>query len=172
MANSEYITSNRVKCALARASVKSPGAVATLLLDTFIKNSGRLRAAEVYSKKLCEQGKFYAWRKELCDKNWLIFELTNVGKVSRYYPGKKLVKYINQEKEASFEIATTKDLNKLELETQEKILSLPTRKEFETLKEKVDRAEKAIMNLIENRDPPATKVKVDGFFDGTYQLPN
>ena len=65
MANSEYVTSNRIKCALGRAKVKSAGAVGTLLLDTFIKNNGKLRAAEVYSKKLCDKGKFYAWRKEM-----------------------------------------------------------------------------------------------------------
>lgn len=165
MANDKYINWNKVKCALARAKIQSPGKAATLLLDTFLEQNARLRAAEVYKKDLCEEGKFYAWRKELCDKGWLVFELTNQGKVARYFPGKKLMKYINHEKSLRFETATTMDLAHMDAEIEAKYVS---KESHEKLSEEVGKLRSAMDRVINILDPDTNERKREKYLSGGY----
>lgn len=172
MANDKYMNWNKVKCALARAKINAPGKAATLLLDTFLEQNARLRAAEVYKKGLCEEGKFYAWRKELCDKGWLVFDLTNQGKVARYFPGKKLMKYINNEKSLRYEIATTRDLAEMDVEIEAKYVNKETHEKLAEshgkLAEKVNKLEAAMDRVINILDPETNEEKREKYLLGGY----
>ena len=107
--------------AMERSKIPNSRKVVSLLFETFIENRGKLKSAEVYLKGLCKKGEFYQWRQELSDKGWLVFEIDRSGKFANYYPGKKLLKYINKEKAESHEMATSRDLKQLEKEIDIKL---------------------------------------------------
>lgn len=117
--------------------IKKSGFVASLLLDTFTKHNGQLRAAAVYEGGLCKVGEFKSWRNKLIAKKWLCY---TEGEYSKHAPGKRLVKYINAETMASEPIATKKDIERIQGE--------------------LDAMRKAVSMLIEKYNPPATKDKI------------
>lgn len=161
----KYSQWRNVRQALHRNGVKSSAKVATILLETFLEGNGKLRAAEVYKKGLCSEGKFYEWRKNLCDKGWLIFDLTNNGKVARYYPGKKLLKYVNKEKELSYELASTKDLFEAERLAELRYVS---KDRHEKLAERVRSLEAAMDRVINILDPETNDKKRSKYLSGGY----
>ena len=165
MANTKYSQWDNLRRALVRAKINGAGKVATVLLDTFLEVNGRLRAAEVYKKGLCSEGKFYEWRKTLCDKGWLVFDLTNNGKVARYYPGKKLVKYVNKEKELNYELASTRDLYEAERLAEARYVS---KEKHERLEERVKSLEAAMDRVINILDPNTNEAKRQKYISGGY----
>lgn len=94
--------------ALRRAKVESSGTVATLLLECFMEDSGRLQSSKVIARGLCEEGKFTAWRDEMVKNGWLTWSQHQSDK-GQYFAGKKLAPYLNKEK-SSEEVITRKDI--------------------------------------------------------------
>ena len=91
--------------AMRRSGMKSYGALSTLILEAFLEDSGRLTASKVVSRSLCNEGEFSSWRRQLIEKGWLLWSETQSDK-GQYFPGKKLMPYVNKEKISSREIVT------------------------------------------------------------------
>ena len=136
-----------VRKALSRSGIKNQGAIATILLQTFVERNGKMKAEDVYAKKLCAPGKFKEWRKTLINKDWIIFELED-QKFSRYRPGRKLIPYLNREKLENQEIATKDDINRV-ADTTDKI------------EHRLSALEKVVAGMMAKYDPPVTKDKLD-----------
>lgn len=154
MANKKYSQWKALSCALARNRYANSYKLATLLLETFLENDGQITAQKAYDLGLCSKDEgFRDWRKKLCELSWLEFIIENNKSVT-YKPGKKLLKYINREKQNRFELATKEDL-KLALAQK------ADRSEVEELRTTVDR----ILNII---DPPADKEKEKKLAQGGY----
>jgi hypothetical protein len=94
-----------VSSALRRAKVLNYGMCATTLLEAFIEDSGRLTSSKVVSRGLCNEGEFSSWRRQLIENGWLLWSETQSDK-GQYFPGKKLMPYVNKEKISSREIVT------------------------------------------------------------------
>jgi hypothetical protein len=168
LANKKYVEWDRLRCALVRNKIESPGKVATILLEAFVGQNGKLRVSMCREKGLClNGGEFYEWRRMLKEKDWLAYDTDDEGKLIRYFPGRRLVPYVNREK-AKFEIATTHDLLALEVKANEKFVS---KEEYQQLEKRIKQAEKAISNLIETLDPPSGPEKVLKFLEGSYTIP-
>jgi hypothetical protein len=145
-----FLCWNSVQLVLKRASVPCHGKTATLLLETFIEDSGRLTASKVVSRGLCNEGEFSAWRKQLIEKGWLIWSETQSDK-GQYFPGKKLMPYVNKEKISSRELVTKDEvLPKSEAATKE---------EFQALKARMSRIEDVVQELKKAVEPPDTEEK-------------
>jgi hypothetical protein len=127
-----------VQLVLKRAGVASHGKVATLLLETFIEDSGRLTASKVVSRGVCNDGEFSLWRKQMIEKGWLIWSETQADK-GQYFPGKKLMSYINKEKMISKEIVTKDEVLSKE--------DAATRVELEAVKRKLDATEARVSTI-------------------------
>lgn len=124
--------------AIRRSKLPSYGAISTLILEAFLEDSGRLIASKVVSRGLCQEGEFSSWRKQLIDKGWLIWSEAQSDK-GQYFPGKKLMPYINKEKLASKEIVT-----------KDEVLSkadAATRVELEVVKKKLDATEARVSTI-------------------------
>lgn len=139
--------------ALRRAKVVSSGTVATVLLECFVEDRGRLQALKVVSRGICEEGKFSHWRDEMVKNGWLAWNLNQVDK-GQYSPGKRLISYLNKEKLATKEIATRD-----EIITRDDV---PSKEEFEVLKDKVSKIEASMKEIYESLelgepDPPTYK---------------
>ena len=151
MTQKKYATHNALRMKLRQSEIKRDSKLATFLLDVFVEGSAKIRASEVYRLGLCDSDEknFKEWRKSLCDKGWLDFVIDN-NRFVDYRPGKKLLKYINQEKIKTKEIATKDELN-----------LFATKEEVHELKGAVDR----ILNII---DPPDSLQKRKKFVQGGY----
>lgn len=152
----KYVTYNALMLALRKSKVSSFGSVATILLETFIENEGRLLAAQVVARGICEEGKFRDWRKELIDKEWLKWSEIQTDK-GQYFPGNKIMSYINKEKMATKEIVTKDEvLSKNEAATKE---------ELQEVKERLSKVECGVgeiykkLNLGEPDPPHYKKLK-------------
>jgi hypothetical protein len=99
---SQYLA---LSSALRRAKVPNYGACATLLLECFLEDAGRLQASKVIARNVCEDSCFSQWRNEMIKGGWLIWNLNQHDK-GQYFSGKKLIPYLNKEKFSSKEIAT------------------------------------------------------------------
>ncbi len=135
---------NSVQLVLKRGGVQSHGSTATLLLETFVEDSGRLTASKVVARGLCKEGEFWSWRKSMIEKGWLNWSEQQPDK-GQYFPGKKLIPYINKEKLYSKEIATKDEV--------------ASRAEFQDLKERMNRIEEVVQELKEAVAPPDTDEK-------------
>ena len=169
MANKKFAEWDKLRRALVRSKgIDSPGKVATILLETFVEQNGKLRVSMCRERGLClNGGDFYEWRRLLKEKDWLSYDTDGDGKLIRYFPGRRLVPYVNREK-LKFEIATTHDLHALEIKANEKFVS---KEEYQQLEKRIKQAEEAISNLIETLDPPSGPEKVLGFLEGSYAIP-
>jgi hypothetical protein len=135
-----FKTYNAMEIALRKIKMRKPGAVATLLLEAFLEDGGRIPASKAVSREICNEGEFSAWRKQLIEKGWLIWSESQSDK-GLYFPGKKLMPYVNKEKFLSREIVT-----------KEEVLSkdqAATKRELEAVKKKLDATE-ARVSTIEN----------------------
>lgn len=149
----KFKTYNAVDCALRKQGFKKSGLIATLLLEAFLEDNGRLLASKVTVRGVCEEGKFRDWRKELIDKGWLIWSEKQDDK-GQYYSGKRLIPYLNREKLSSKEVVT-----------KEEVLSkheAATKAELQEVKERLSKVECGVeeiykkLNLGEP-DPPHYK---------------
>lgn len=167
-----------LRMALQRQSVPNSGATATLLLETFIENDGRLLASSVYSRELCEESQFREWRKGLIEKGWLQWSEAYQDK-GQYFPGKKLMPYVNKEILAQKEVATRESVEKVreDLSKQKADRSEldETRKELRATKSKLEETSskleetnrvvakiaKAVRKLQKAKEPPITPEKIE-----------
>jgi hypothetical protein len=131
--NRKFVTWNAAQLALRKMGVPFHGAVATLLLEAFLEDSGRFMASTVYARGLCEEKQFRDWRKNLVDKGWLVWNESQVDK-GVYFAGKKLIPYINKEKIAQKEIATRESVERLRSDLDSKIDTKADRSEVIELK--------------------------------------
>lgn len=122
---------------LRRAKIDKYGLVSTLLLEAFLENDGRVLAAQVVARGICDEGKFRDWRKELIDKEWLKWSEIQADK-GQYFPGKKLITYINKEKISIKEIVTKDEvLSKNEAATKVEVQVL--RNEIHQIKDSMEK---------------------------------
>jgi len=167
MAN-KYLGHDQARNQMAYQKIKNPCKVATILFDTFILRNAKLLLEHCREKKLCpKSGEFYAWRNELKEKEWLNFDFTPEGKLKRYYPGTKLIPFINAIKNKYYELATTEDIYKNNEELKQ---NMATKEELEKLKKRMSKSEKAIFDLINRYDPPASIEKFEDALSGTYEI--
>ena len=140
----KFSTYGAILKALKRDEVFLAGSTATLLLECFVHNHGELKASMVEGRGCCELGKFKIWRESLIKKGWITY---SIGEYSRHYPGAKMIKYVNKEKLSKEEVATTKELRKVD-------------KKVEAMQEEISLLKAAVKNMIEEFDPPVTEEKV------------
>ncbi len=155
MAQKNFKTYHGLLQALERQKVRNPGITATTLLECFLTLSGELKASFVEGKGLCELGKFKIWRDEMIAKGWLCYTL---GEYSKHKPGAKLLKYINKEKMITDEIATTRELYKVEKKLEETKSTLEEKNK--SLESRVSLLERTVENLVKTYDPPVTDEKI------------
>ncbi len=122
-----------------RSGANIPGVLASFYLDVFVFKTRTVKADDIYSLNLAEQGTFSeVWREEQKKIGYLTWTVTQLGPRSRvdYKPGPKILKYIN-------------DASML-------IDQVVTRSEFDVLSLRVDALETALDTLIELVDPPTS----------------
>jgi hypothetical protein len=130
--------------ALRRARVDSSGAVATLLLECFLEDNGRLQASKAIARRVCEEGSFSNWRNDMIKKGWLVWSQSQTDK-GQYFAGKRLISYVNKEKISSRELATRDEV--------------ASKSDFEELKERVSTIEQSMKTVyaaldLGETDPP------------------
>ena len=141
---SQYIA---LSSALRRAKVPNYGAVSTLLLECFIEEMGRLSASKVVARGVCVEGKFTEWRDEMVRGGWLIWTQNQADK-GKYFAGKRLSQYLNNEKYAAKELVSRDEV--------------PSKEEFEALKDEVEKIKASMKEIYESLelgepDPPVYK---------------
>ena len=161
-ASRKYSQGDNLQKALSAAKIKSPGKVATILLDAFV-GGVKITASMLYEKKICvkrdPENNFEAWRKELRDKNFLCYERPD-GKESRcfdgYSEGSKLVKYTQREILA---------LNKLKFRSEE----LATMKDIEKQNKRIAELERQMRIMAKNHvnltNPPSDEIKENNYLE-------
>jgi hypothetical protein len=135
---------NALQLALKRAGVSSHGSIATLLLETFLEDNGRLQASKVVARGICEEGSFSNWRNDMIRIGWLVWSSNQADK-GQYFAGKKLISYLNKEKFFSKEILTRDEA--------------ASKSEVEDLKERMNRIEDVVQDLKKAMEPPETDEK-------------
>ena len=146
----KYDTYPALMMSLKRSKVVSHGACATLLLDSFIENSGRILASQVVARGVCKEGEFKAWRKSMCEKGWLQWS-ANQPDLGQYHPGKKLIKYLNREKLENEEIATVREMRQADNEVKAEL-----RAEMEL---QLDEYRELTIKLLKALEPPDDEQK-------------
>ena len=121
---------NALEVSIRRGGVLSPGATATLILEAFLEDGGRIVASKAVARGLCKEGEFWQWRKTLIEKGWLQWSEAQQDK-GQYFPGKKLMPYVNKEILAQKEIATRESVEQVRAEKAD-------RSEFQETKKKLD----------------------------------
>lgn len=173
----KFTTYNALMLAMRRAKVPMFGAHATLLLETFTELDGRLLASTVYARGLCDEKQFRDWRKNLVDKGWLIWN-ENQNDKGVYFPGKKLMPYINKELLSREQVATRSSVEKVredlsqqkadrsELDATRKEL-IATKSKLEETSSKLEETNrvvakiaKAVRKLQKAKEPPITAEKL------------
>lgn len=149
----KYKVYNALEIALRKHKTPHSGATATLLLECFLEDNGRLNASKVVARGICEEGKFTCWRDEMIKSGWLVWN-QNQGDKGKYFSGKKLIPYLNKEKIATKELATRD-----EIVTKDEV---PSKEEFDDLKEKVAKIEASMREIyatldLGEPDPPSYK---------------
>lgn len=141
--NRKFKVYNALQLALRKGKIPNHGSTATLLLECFIEDSGRLQASKVVSRDVCQEGKFSTWRDEMIKEGWLVWSQNQSDK-GLYFAGKKLIPYLNKEKLATKEIATRD-----EIITRDEV---PSKREFDALRDKVEKIEASMKEIYENLD--------------------
>lgn len=154
----KFLTYMPLTMALRKSGVKAPGKVATLLLEAFVLHDGRIIASHVYSKNICEEKQFREWRRELIEKSWLTWTEVQLDK-GLYYPGKKLIPYINKEKAEIKIIATQDSVENLRVDLKRDIDTKADKSELQDLKAKMNEIAEAVQNLQKASTPPDDDAK-------------
>jgi dGTP triphosphohydrolase len=128
--NRKFRQSEPLRLALLRSGIELSGATATLILEAFLEDRGRIVASKAVARGLCKEGEFWQWRKTLIEKGWLQWSQTQQDK-GQYFPGKKLMTYVNKEILAQKEIATRESVDQVRAEKAD-------RSEFQETKKKLD----------------------------------
>lgn len=152
--------------ALRKQNFTTSGRLATLLLECFMEDGGRLLASQVVARGLCEEGFFHAWRDDMVKRGLLIWSVNQADK-GQYYPGKKLVQYINKEKLASKEIVTRDDIiPKESLATKDDLEKKADKSDLEKTKLQLQETQKrmeeiavAVQEIQKAMIPPVTPKK-------------
>lgn len=145
----KYGVYEMLRKALTRDKILNAGSAATLLLDTFLERRSELKQAHVIEKGLCgkDDGSFSAWRQNLIDKGWLVYDKAYAQRTKRFSdhePGPKLHEYLNRERIRRDGIATTQDIKDLRIENvalNEKIDLKADKSEVEALKARLQEVE-------------------------------
>ena len=140
----KYKNYNALEIALRKSQTQYAGATATLLLECFLEDNGRLQASKVVARGICEEGSFSNWRNEMLKNGWLVWSQNQTDK-GQYFAGKKLISYINKEKLSSREIVTRDEV--------------ASKNEVESLKERMNRIEEVVQELKKSMEPPDTEEK-------------
>lgn len=135
---------NALEVSIRRSNVNKPGATATLLLECFIEENGRLSSTKVTARGICEEGRFSSWRDMMVKQRWIVWSANQADK-GQYFAGKKLLSYLNKEKLESQEIMTRGEV--------------ASKSEFEELKERVATIEQSMKTVyaaldLGETDPP------------------
>jgi hypothetical protein len=153
-----FAQSEALRVALYRQKIALSGSISTLLLETFLEDSGRLLSSRVVARGLCEEGYFGKWRKDLIDKGWLVWSETQSDK-GLYYPGKKLIPYINKEKAQINVMATQDSVESLRVDLKKDIDMKADKSELQDLKAKMNEIAEAVQNLQIASTPPDDDIK-------------
>jgi hypothetical protein len=146
----KFMTWNAAQLALRKHKVSSHGATATLLLEAFLEDNGRITASKVVARGVCKEGEFSLWRRQLIDKGWLVWTDSQNDK-GQYFPGKKLLPYLNKEKSGQEEMASMRDLRRFEQNMDEKKAD---RSELDELRRRMAKFEELASRLeAATRDP-------------------
>jgi dGTP triphosphohydrolase len=128
---------NALEVSIRRGGVLSPGATATLILEAFLEDRGRIVASKAVARGLCKEGEFWQWRKTLIEKGWLQWSQTQQDK-GQYFPGKKLMPYVNKEILAQKEIATRESVEQVRAEKADRSEFQETKKKLEATSSKLE----------------------------------
>lgn len=132
-----FLCYNALEVSIRRSGVLSPGAVATLLLEAFLEDNGRISASKVVARGLCKEGEFWLWRKTLIEKGWLQWSEAQQDK-GQYFVGKKLMPYVNKEIIAQKEIATRESVEQVRAEKADRSELEMTKQKLEATSSKLD----------------------------------
>lgn len=132
-----FLCYNALEVSIRRSGVLSPGAVATLILEAFLEDNGRISASKVVARGLCNEGEFWLWRKTLIEKGWLQWSEAQHDK-GQYFPGKKLMPYVNKEILAQKEIATRESVEQVRAEKADRSELEVTRQKLEATSSKLE----------------------------------
>jgi dGTP triphosphohydrolase len=120
-----------------RSKIELSGATATLILEAFLEDRGRIIASKAVARGLCKEGEFWQWRKTLIEKGWLQWSESQQDK-GQYFPGKKLMPYVNKEILAQKEIATRESVDKVRAEKADRSELEETKKKLEATSSKLE----------------------------------
>jgi hypothetical protein len=150
----KYKTYNALQLLLSRSGIEKSGAVATLLLETFVEDGGRLPASKVVARGICEEGKFVSWREGMIRSGWLVWSQTQADK-GQYFVGKKLARYVNKAKEETKEFVTRDEvLHKSQAASKAEVSEL--RDDVQDLKAQVHEIQTLLVELKRLQAPPPT----------------
>lgn len=135
---------------LVRSKMREPGPTATVLLESFVNGGGKIAASVLYARGICKKNsdfQFVDWRNALVREDFLKFELKEYAthKEVVYFPGGKLLTYLNREKFESSELVNRQDL------------------EFA-----MERVNRSLDRILEKLDPPANAEKREKLISGDY----
>ncbi len=109
---------------------------------------------------MCNEGEFSFWRKNLIENKWLTWSESQNDK-GQYFPGKKLIHYINKEKIVQSEIATRDSVEKIKQEIDVKLSTKADRSELMELKERMNKFEEIARRLEITTGDPITIEKIE-----------
>jgi hypothetical protein len=135
--NRAFSVYQALRKALERSSVTQAGSTSTLLLEAFLEDNGRLSASKTVSRGLCNEGEFWLWRKMLVEKGWIQWSEAQHDK-GQYFPGKKLMPYVNKEILAQKEIATRESVEQVRAEKADRSELEVTRQKLEATSSKLE----------------------------------
>jgi hypothetical protein len=154
----KYSTYSSLLTALRRAGIEKPGVVATLFLQVFLEDNGKLYKETCVERGLCADGKFKVWRDSMVKKGWLLYDY-NERTYEVHGAGPKLVPWLNKEIAKTKQIATVSDLA-----TKADIKALEAKADLSALETKADRVEVAQLRAeLEQKDAVIKVVKEDYF---------
>lgn len=138
-----FRTYNRLRMALHRLKVASPGVVATLLLEAFVLGNGAIYSSNVVIKSICPPNQFKAWRDYMVELGVLLHIGKDHDNWAKYAPGPEIVEIINEEIAAKRKVLHTGD--------------------YEELDRKINRLAEYVIGKY---DPPVTPEKVEALLSG------
>jgi hypothetical protein len=149
--------------------IPKPGAVATILLTTFVLNDGVLKKEFPISKKVCKDGEFKKWIKTL--NQWIIQSKTGKGNWSQFKSIGTLINYVNAEKIHRGEIITKDELEKSKneiLELADKSAEKKIKKSQEEMQKEIEKLKTTMDRVINIIEPPANEEKRQKLSNGDY----
>lgn len=141
---------DRLRHALKGDGIANAPKVSTLLLDTFVKRNGVLKAAHAEDKGLCDEVSFKVWRKGLEDLGWIVYDEKHARLSKRYtdhIAGYKLLPFINDAKAALAEFATMDDIRSLQVSKADRTELAELQGRVEALEKHLGTAQEEIVSV-------------------------